>query len=462
MLQTIYCGGASTLFSPLAFLQEPYRWLEAISRTRATISGGPNFAYDLCVRKLSDEQRSTLDLSSWTVAFNGAEPIRAETLDAFATMFAPCGFRREAFLPCYGLAEATLMVSGRLDMVAPVVLTVHAAALAVNRVQPAPAASPGSRVLVGSGQVVDAQEVVIVDTATGAACQAGAVGEIWVAGPSVAGGYWNQPEGSTATFQAVLADAGSDAGGGACRFLRTGDLGFLDGGELFVTGRLKDLLIIGGRNVYPQDIEATVARSHPLLRTHGAALGIEQDGEERLVVVHEVERQARPDRVEEIARAIRQALAEEHELEVDAVVLIRPASIPKTSSGKIRRHACREAFLAGELDVVGSSIRSTRAMAPAVDPPRAQPPSSPLPETPGELEAWLSAHLAQSLGVAPSAIDARLPFAELGLGSLRAVGLAGALQEASLGRPLTALTDSFLRTSHDRRPRQVPRRRRGG
>jgi amino acid adenylation domain-containing protein len=439
VLQTIYCGGTSTLFSPVAFLQDPYRWLETISRTRATISGGPNFAYDLCARKLSAEQRATLDLSSWSVAFNGAEPVRAETLDRFAELFAPCGFRREAFLPCYGLAEATLIVSGRTEPVPPVVLAAEAAGLEQNRVCPALVGSEirdlrgargdnrDTRTLVGSGRVCAGQEVVIVDPVTGNRCGGDAVGEIWVAGANVALGYWNQPEASAATFQAEHAGR---------RFLRTGDLGFLRDGELFVTGRLKDLMIIGGRNVYPQEIEETVARSHPLLRADsGAAFAVEHEGQERLVVVHEVERQARADRVEEIAGRIRQALAEEHELEPQAVVLIKAATIPKTSSGKIRRHACREAYLAAELDVVGTSVRNA---SPAVHGSAGASPSHATgsSDQAAELEAWLVARLAASLEVEPSAIDRRRPFAQLGLGSIRAVGLAGELQD-HLGRPLS-------------------------
>jgi amino acid adenylation domain-containing protein len=463
VLQVIYCGCSCTMFSPVAFLQDPYRWLETITATGATISGGPNFAYDLCARKLSDEQRSRLDLSSWTVAFNGAEPVRAETLDRFAERFAACGFRREAFLPCYGLAEATLLVSGRPDMAPPVMLPVAAAAIEQNQILPAPATGPGTRTLVGSGRVVAGQEVLIVDPATRVRCADSVVGEIWVSGPSVAGGYWNQPELSTECFAAMLAEPEPEAGvksgvarngdshrghheplslhpARPVRFLRTGDLGFLRDGELFVTGRLKDLLIIAGRNVYPQDIEALVERSHPLLRyDSGAAVAVEQGGEERLVVVHEVERQTRQDRVEEIAAAVRQALAAEHELEVFAVVLIKAASIPRTSSGKIRRQACKAAFLAGTLDVVGASVRSVPGLdrAPVAQEGESAPAQAlPLPETTAEIEAWLTTRLGESLGVVTTAIDRHRPFAQLGLGSQRAVALAGELQER-FGRPLS-------------------------
>ena len=468
VLQTIYCGGASTLFSPLAFLQEPYRWLETIARTGATISGGPNFAYDLCVRKLSAERRAKLDLSTWTVAFNGAEPIRPESIDRFAEMFAPCGFRREAFLPCYGLAEATLMVSGRREVAPPVVIAVEAAALEQNRVLPAPEAGPGARTLVGSGQVISGQEVVVVDPATGVRCPAECVGEIWVAGPSVARGYWNQREASATTFEAALADADAAEGTQGGRFLRTGDLGFLRNGELFVTGRLKDLIIIGGRNVYPQDIEATVARSHPLLRTDAAAaVAVDLDGEERLVVVQEVERQVREDRVEEITGAIRQALAGEHELDVHAVVLIKAASIPKTSSGKIRRQACRAAFLAGELDVVGSTSKAPApASASCPLPGRLIPPEATCPALPCLMGCRGARGVAdrEAGGVVrgrhgghrspPAVCRARAGIAAGSRTGGRASGEASA----------TALTDTLLRASDDRGPRCVSgwRREAGG
>ena len=259
VLQTLYCGGASLLMSPVAFLQKPVRWLEAISETGATISGAPNFAYDLCVRKTTREERARLDLSRWSVAFSGAEPVRAETLDRFTEAFAPSGFRRDAFLPCYGLAEATLLVSGRSEIVPPIVLSFAAGSLEHNRVSPARDTGLAERTLVGCGRVIHEHEVVIVDPATGLKCKPDSVGEIWVAGPSVAHGYWNRPDETAATFATRL-------GSGRTRYLRTGDLGFLRDGELFVTGRLKDLIIIHGRNIYPQDIEATVGRSHPLLR----------------------------------------------------------------------------------------------------------------------------------------------------------------------------------------------------
>ncbi|MBV8317834.1 MAG: AMP-binding protein, partial [Planctomycetaceae bacterium] len=436
VLQTLYCGGSSTLLSPVAFLQRPIRWLRAISRTRATISGGPNFAYDLCVRKTTPEQRAGLDLSLWSVAFNGAEPIRAETLDRFVEAFGPFGFRREAFLPCFGLAEGTLMVSGGPKSAPPVVLAVRPEALARDRVALAPADDPRARVLVGSGRVPDDQVVAIVHPEARTRCPADGVGEIWVSGPSVAQGYWGRPEATERSFRGTLADSGEGP------FLRTGDLGFLHDGELFVTGRLKDLIIIRGRNIYPQDVEWTVERCHPALRHEGgAAFAVEAGGEERLVVIHEVERQAKGEGVEALLRAIRQAVAEEHELDVHAIALLKPASLPKTSSGKVQRHACREAFLEGRLEVVGSFVQEVAEAAPAA--PAAEAEVAPEAAAPGPagptapaIRDWLVARLAATLRVEPSAIDVRRPFAGFGLGSLQAVGLAGDLQDW-LGRPLS-------------------------
>lgn len=347
VLQPLYGGFPVTLMAPVDFLQKPFRWLQAISRYKATTSGGPNFAYELCVRKIKPEQLASLDLSSWEVAFTGAEPICAETLSQFAATFEPCGFRREAFYPCYGMAETTLIVSGGLKSALPTVRQVDAAALEQNRVVPTAASQQkGSRAIVGCGHCVD--QVVVVDPESLTPCPDNKVGEIWVSGPSVAQGYWNRPEETLQTFHAYLADTG----GGP--FLRTGDLGFLQDGELFITGRIKDVIIIRGQNHYPQDIELTVERSHPALRRGcGAAFAVEVKGSERLVVVQEVERSyLRQMNVNEVVGNIRHAVAAEHSLQIYATVLVKTGSIPKTSSGKIQRYACRSGFLSGSLNVV--------------------------------------------------------------------------------------------------------------
>ena len=430
VLQPLFGGFPVTLLSPVAFLQRPLRWLQAISRTAATTSGGPNFAYDLCVRKSTPEQRATLDLSSWQVAFNGAESVRSETLDRFVAAFAPCGFRREAFYPCYGLAEATLIVSGGLNAASPVVRGFQASALEHHQFIPDSIDDAAARTLVGCGQALQDQRIVIADPVSCTASLEDHIGEIWVTGPSIARGYWNQPEDTEHTFQAYLADTGEGP------FLRTGDLGCVIDGELFVTGRLKDLIIIRGRNHYPQDIERTVERSHPALRQGcGAAfsVGTMADGDERLVIVQELERHVQHADVEAVADAIRQAVAEHHEVQVFAVVLIKTGTIPKTSSGKIQRHACRAGFLAGNLEVIGSSTldgvppvendeRLSREALFALAEVERQP----------RLESYLHAQVARLLRVSPSRLDPQQPLSALGLDSLLSIELKHEL-EANLG-----------------------------
>ncbi len=349
VLQPLFCGGSCVLMSPLSFLQRPSRWLSAISRYQATTSGGPSFAYELCASQIIEEERLGLDLSSWRMAFCGAEPVRADTLERFAAAFAPQGFRREAFYPCYGLAEATLFVTGPPAGEPLVVGEFSSAALQAHDVVAADGL--GSQRLVGCGRPWRGQRVLVVDPETRVPCAPDRVGEIWVAGPSVARGYWRQLEATERDFQARLA-------GGEGPFLRTGDLGFARDGSLFVTGRLKDLIILRGRNHYPQDVELTMERSHPAVRPGcAAAFSLEVDGEERLILVGEVQRHPGATS-EEILEAVRRGVAEEHEVQAHAVVLIRSATLLKTSSGKVRRSACRAAYVAGELQVVAQSTLS--------------------------------------------------------------------------------------------------------
>ncbi|WDD36937.1 fatty acyl-AMP ligase (plasmid) [Nostoc sp. UHCC 0926] len=354
VLQPLYLGVPCILMSPVDFLQKPIRWLQAISHYKATTSGGPNFAYDLCIRKVTPEQLATLDLSSWEVAFTGAEPVRAETLEQFASTFAPCGFRPEAFYPCYGMAETTLIVSGGEKTALPITCNVEKAALEQNRIVKQHSSRGDIQTIVGCGQSPADQKVVIVDPQSLTMCAPEQVGEIWVAGPSVAQGYWNQAEETEKTFHAYLADTGVSDSATSVPFFRTGDLGFLQDGELFITGRLKDVIIIRGQNHYPQDIELTVENSHPALKpSSGAAFSIDFKGSERLVIVQEVERSyLRKLNVQEIVGNVRQAVIGQHGLDIFATVLIKTGSIPKTSSGKIRRQACRTAFLSGGLDVM--------------------------------------------------------------------------------------------------------------
>ena len=346
VLQPLYIGRTNVLMSPMAFLQKPFRWLSAISRFGGTTSGGPNFAYDLCVRKITQEQREKLDLSSWRVAFNGAEPVRQETLDRFSEMFEPCGFRPESFFPCFGMAEATLIVSGGYADEKPVVGYYDSGDLADNRAIRVDRGAQGATGIVGCGGVLPDQEIVIADPETLKTRDDGRIGEIWVRGPSVAQGYWRNPESTAETFRATLRDTGEGP------FLRTGDLGFMDGGELFVTGRIKDLIIHHGVNVYPQDVEHTVQESHARLRPNAGGVFVAKvDGQDRFVAVQEVERRKRGD-FGEVLDAIRRGVSREHEMALDAIVLVKAGSIPKTSSGKIQRHACRQGYLDGTLAVV--------------------------------------------------------------------------------------------------------------
>jgi acyl-CoA synthetase (AMP-forming)/AMP-acid ligase II len=364
ILQPLYGGFPVILMSPLMFLQSPIRWLQAISRHQANTSGGPNFAYDLCVRKVKPEQLETLDLSSWEVAFNGAEPINYETLVQFSKTFAPCGFRPEAFYPCYGMAEATLIVSGGEKTASVVAKTIQADALEQNRIVPAVTGAENSRTLVGCGQSMSDRQIAIVHPDRLTKCEVGEVGEIWVSGASIAKGYWGQPEESKRTFEAYLVDTEEGP------FLRTGDLGFIEGGELFVTGRLKDVIIINGRNHYPQDIERTVEQSNSFIRPScSAGFSVNINGEERLIVLAEVDRRywdvakvngnghsdssTKRDYADgkELIQSIRQAISKNHDLQVHSTLLLKPGGIPKTSSGKIQRHACRASFLAGTLEL---------------------------------------------------------------------------------------------------------------
>lgn len=367
LLQPLYIGRPVVLMAPTAFLQKPIRWLQMISRYQATTSGGPNFAYDLCVQKTTPEQRAGLDLSSWTVAFNGAEPIRATTLQRFARQFAPFGFRIEALYPCYGMAEATLLITGAEKTTPPTLQPVLASQLEQNQVRLTSPDMDDARTLVSCGPIRAGIDVRIVDPERGVAVETGKVGEIWVASPSVAVGYWQQPEVTQSTFQATLADTGEGP------FLRTGDLGFIAKGQLYITGRHKDLIIVRGRNHYPQDIEATVAASHPALQAGaGAVFTAELAGAERLVVVQEVERtHLRQLDLAAIVQSIRTAVTQEHDVQIQVIVLLRPMSIPKTSSGKIQRHLCRQKLLTHELDVVeewaqSSMLTATRKEAAAV------------------------------------------------------------------------------------------------
>jgi acyl-CoA synthetase (AMP-forming)/AMP-acid ligase II len=344
LLQPILRGHRAVLLPPAAFLQRPARWLRAISTYRAARSGGPNFAYDLCARRVTDAEISALDLSCWHDAYNGAEPVRRETLTAFAARFAPTGFRADAFRPCYGLAEATLLVScdrWRGDEAGGVSCGVPA---------------PGTT-------------IAVVDPVSRRRCDAGEIGELWVAGPGVARGYWGSRESTARTFGARLDGEFRD-------YLRTGDLGFIDDRGLHVTGRIKDVLIVRGQKHFPVDLEVTASEAHPAAMPFGAAAfssgaGVEGD---RIVMAIEIDRGAgRAHRPDEIVAAVRRAVIDNHGVLLDDVVLLPPRALPRTTSGKVQRYLCRDRWRLGRLQAgseatncAGHEPRSRRcSVAPA-------------------------------------------------------------------------------------------------
>ncbi|MEM7593523.1 MAG: fatty acyl-AMP ligase [Cyanobacteria bacterium P01_A01_bin.83] len=348
VMQPLFAGLPAVLMSPIALAQQPFLWLQAMSKYQITTSGGPNFAYDLLCQKVSEEQRATLDLSHWEVAFTGAEPVRAATLAKFVELYQPWGFKPEAFYPCYGMAEATLFITGIDAAEYPNIIYLDHKALMDDRVVTVAPDHPDAKSAVSCGSTWLGDEVIIVNAETNTKCAEDQVGEIWVRGAGVGVGYFQKEEQTANTFQATLADNSDVA------YLRTGDLGFIKDGELYITGRIKDMMILWGRNHYPQHIEETVQTCHPALRpNHGAAFSVDVNGEEQLVIAHEINRtDLRKLNAEEVIGAIRLAVGEQNLANVFAVALLKTGSIPKTSSGKIQRRACQSMFLDGTLNTV--------------------------------------------------------------------------------------------------------------
>ncbi len=441
VLQPLYGEAPSTLMSPITFLQHPLRWLDAInniSKDKVVATAAPNFAYELCIKKATPERIAHLDLSNWFCALSGAEPVRASTMDRFSDIFGKVGFKKEAFFPAYGLAEATLLVTGSKRNEGPVYLHVDKFALKKNKILEVPAEDENSQTLVSSGYSHPLQRLAIVNPDTFEECQPGEIGEIWVKGPSVSPGYYGRKEETDETFNNFIKHTNEGP------FLRTGDLGFLKDNRLYVTGRVKDLIIIRGTNHYPQDIEVTVEAAHPLIRQGcSAAFTVEVNGQEELVVVAEV-RQSKNANFSEAIDAIRQAIVENHDLQTYAVVLIKARTINKTSSGKIQRRATKEDFLNNELQVV-AEWRSQATTQPPVtaseqtvaeeETPPAPPSTATKDDKVKAIEQWLVRHLAQNLGIAESQVDVRAPFISFGLDSAQAVGLAGDLEDF-VGRSL--------------------------
>jgi len=403
ILQPLYGGFPVALMSPLTFLRRPLTWLETISQLGATISGGPNFAFDLCVRKTTPQQRAALDLSRWSVAFCGAEPVRTDTLERFTAAFAPAGFRWDSFYPCYGLAEATLIVTGGQRHAAP----------SIHRADPTETTALQQ---VTCGRPLGGQHLLIVDPQTTTPCPAGTVGEIWVSGPSVAQGYWGREQETRETFQATTARDPDT------RYLRTGDLGFLDPtGELVVTGRRKDLIIIRGRNIHPHDVERTVESEVPWLRPGCcAAFEVAKGDDGRVGFVCEVARRSDGPAPDDIIAAIRQTVAEAFEVRLGTVVLLEPGQVPKTSSGKIQRYACRQGYAAGDFSPGSPGVvacweesGTTALTEEAIAAPESRS---------------LAAMVARVLELPVGEVSPDAPLTRLGLDSLRAIDLRHALE----------------------------------
>ncbi|MCE6998467.1 type I polyketide synthase [Saccharothrix sp. S26] len=426
LFMPLLLGATTVMIPPPVFVQRPLRWLAAVSKYRATVSFSPNFPLDLCCERITEEEKSTLDLSTWRVLALGAEPIRADTVDRFAAEFASCGFRPDSFRTAYGMAESTLAVATHPPRNGVRVVEVDVEGFARGRVDVVPAGTPGPRRqrLLSNGPSLGDTRLVVVDPETREPLPEGREGEIWLSGRTVAAGYWNRPDDTAETFGARLAD-------GTGPYLRSGDLGTVLDREVYITSRRKDLIIIRGRNHHPQDIELTMTDAHPALnRGLGVAFSVDVDGEERLVVVQEVKRTERGKHdLAEVARKVRGAVAEEHDVAIDTVVFIRPASLPVTTSGKVRRQFTKQAYLRGELKVEHVSGPPTTEAPTEVAEDR---------DTASVVE-WLRARVAARTGLAPSDVPVDATFGGLGLDSAQALGLSGDLA-AWLGRPVDPAT----------------------
>lgn len=350
ILYPMYVGFHSVQMSSISFLKRPVSWLKALSKYQGTITAAPNFAYELCISRVPEEKRKGLDLSSVNLALSGSEPVRINTLKKFFETYAAYGLRWESLLPSYGLAEATCAVSGKQKLTPLVIKSFDKKALEKNIVIEVEnddvLESKNIWQLVSCGAPLDTLKVIIVNPDNMKKCTSNEIGEIWIEGNCVGAGYWNNQKETDKTFNARLKNDD-----GSC-YLRTGDLGFICNGDLFITGRLKDLIVINGYNHYPQDIEKSVEESHPKIRASGtAAFTIDSENETKLIVVSEIEKGA-SDLTDEIKQAITNSLSVEHSLTVQQIVFIQAGSINKTTSGKIQRHACKNSFLENMLKTI--------------------------------------------------------------------------------------------------------------
>lgn len=432
ILEPLYVGGRTILMSPRSFLQRPLRWLQAISDHGAMITGAPNFAYQLCVDRIAPDQTDKLDLSRWRIAFSGAEPVLARTLQDFAARFASSGFDSGAFYPCYGLAEATLLAAGGDGPGQPSVLSVDRESLGAGR----PIISTGGRgsafqKLVSCGTPSLGTELAIVDLENGLEVDERIVGEIWLRGKSVTGGYWNRDAENAEQFNASLAD-------GRGGFARTGDLGFIHDGQLYVTGRLKDVVILRGRNLFPQDIEATTRETIGPEGGQVAAFAVDGGRGEALAIVAELPRRFDESKSAELVRSIRRAVIDVHEVDPRHVWLVRQATVPLTSSGKVQRSRCRELFDAAQIDDSAFKIRHRYDRSSAGEQVPIEIPTLPAVPTANDYEAilaetesWMTQWLIARAGVDPGDVELEKPFADYGLDSMTAVEMSGEIEDWS-------------------------------
>ncbi|MEU4739372.1 AMP-binding protein [Actinosynnema sp. NPDC023658] len=412
-------GGEAVLMTPEDFVADPFRWLAAISATPGPVlSAAPNFAYERCAASIGEEQRAALDLSGWEVALIGGERVQAPTLERFVAAFGPVGFRRSSLFPAYGLTETMQIVVGRRRP-DPLGVVVDAAELELGRAQPVSSGdAERTQELVGCGGAGPFGRVLVVDAGSRVECAAGRVGEVWVSGPVVCQGYWNRPAETAETFTGVLAD-------GDGPFVRTGDLAFFHDGDLVLCGRLKELIIIRGRNLHPQDVEGTVQQVEPALSSLPvAAFSVDSDEGERLVVVQAVEPGGALGDPVALAERIRLGVASAHQVEVHEVVLVEPSAVPRTQSGKIQRRSCRDAYLDGSLtplatsadvaqaDAIGS--RSTVSGLLLALPPEVRA---------AAVAAELRGRIAGVLGVSPDALPEDKSLIASGMDSMRMIKL---------------------------------------
>ncbi len=413
ILQSAYGQFPCHIMAPMAFLKRPIRWLQAIAYYRANISVAPNFAYDLCVKRITEADKAGLDLSCWEFALNGAEPVRANTMAEFTQAFARCGFRLQTFYPCYGMAETTLFISGPQKQAGPYIQTVDKTALAEKKIRPATDAA-NTQLLVSSGQPAPTYQLLIVDPETQQICLDENIGEIWLQSPNVTQGYWKQTQLTQECFQAYTAD-------GQGPFFRTGDLGFLQNNELFITGRLKELIIIRGRNYYPQDIEANIEHSHALLRNGStAAFAIDKNNTECLIIVTEIKHTINQDEVDNIVTAIRQAIAEQHSLRVHAIALIPLGTLKKTTSGKMRRRLMRDLYSSDQLKILHTWLDTANNTSPSDDHTT---------QTDQDLVQWLIKWAAQKLNINANEINLNKNLAAYGFDSILLTQLTADLEK---------------------------------